>query len=100
MNLMISMALQEKQRIDYMLDKYQQALVDLPKGTISEKQVGGNTYYYLKYRDGGKVVSKYITKEKVDALRQQIERRRHIESMVRSLSEERALAEKILEGNI
>lgn len=100
MNLMISMALQEKQRIDYMLEKYQQALEDLPKGTISEKQVGGNTYYYLKYRDGGKVVSKYITKEKVDPLRQQIERRRHIESMVRSLSEERALAEKILEGNI
>ena len=100
MNLMISMALQEKQRIDYMLDKYQQALEGLPKGTISEKQVGGKTYYYLKYRDGGKVVSKYITKENVDSMRQQIERRRHIESMVRSLSEERALAEKILEGNI
>ena len=100
MNLMISMALQEKQRIDYMLDKYQQALEGLPKGTISEKQVGGKTYYYLKYRDGGKVVSKYITKENIDSMRQQIERRRHIESMIRSLSEERALAEKILEGNI
>ena len=100
MNLMISMALQEKQRIDYMLEKYQQALENLPKGTISEKQVNGNTYFYLKYRDGGKVVSKYITKEKVETVRQQIDRRRHIESMVRSLHEERSLAERILEGNV
>ena len=40
--------MQEKQRIDYMLEKYQEALAELPKGTISEKQVKGYTYYYLK----------------------------------------------------
>lgn len=57
MNLIISTVLQEKRRSDYMLKKYQEALAGLPKGTLSEKSVDRNTYYYLKYRDGKKVVS-------------------------------------------
>ena len=65
MNLIIDIVLQEKQRIDYMLEKYQALLAGLPKGTISEKTVNGNTYYYLKYRDGKKVVSKYISKKDI-----------------------------------
>lgn len=100
MNLIISTVLQEKQRIDHMLAKYQEALAELPKGTISEKQVKGNTYYYLKYRDGKKVVSKYIGKKDIDGLKQQIDRRRHIETMIRSLLEEQKLAAKVLEGNL
>ena len=34
MNLIISTVQQEKQRIDYMLVKYQKALAELPKGKI------------------------------------------------------------------
>lgn len=100
MNLIINTMLQEKQRIDYMLEKYQTLLAGLPKGTISEKPVNGNTYYYLKYRDGKKVISKYIRKKDIEGLRQQIERRRHVEAMIKSLKEEQQLTEKVLEGNI
>ena len=100
MNLIISTVLQEKQRIDYMLTKYQETLAKLPKGTISEKQVKGNTYYYLKYREGKKIVSKYIGKEEIKALKQQIDKRRHIEIMIKSLLEEQKLAAKVLEGNL
>ncbi len=100
MNLIISTVMQEKQRIDYMLAKYQEALAELPKGTISEKQVKDNTYYYLKYRDGKKIISKYIGKKEIEELKQQIDRRRHIEAMIKSLLEEQKLAAKVLEGNL
>ena len=100
MNLIINTVLQEKRRIDYMLRKYQDSLARLPKGTLSEKTVNGSTYYYLKYRDGKKVISQYIRKQDVDTLRQQIEKRRHIETMIRSLQEEQELAARILEGNV
>ena len=100
MNLIISTVLQEKRRIDYMLEKYQEALAGLPKGTLYEKLVNGNTYYYLKYRDGKKVISQYIRKQDVGALRKQIEKRRHIETMIRSLQEEQELAARVLEGNV
>ena len=48
-NLILSTILQEKERIDRMLTKYQEELETLPKGTISEKKVRQSTYFYLKY---------------------------------------------------
>lgn len=100
MNLILNTVLGEKQRIEYMLQKYMAFLAELPKGTISEKKVNEKTYYYLKYREGKKVVSKYVGKQEVDTLRQQIDRRKHIETMIKSLQEEKTLADKILEGYV
>ena len=100
MNLILRTILQEKERIDRMLAKYQEELEMLPKGTISEKKVKQSTYFYLKYREGKKVISRYIPQKDVDAVREQVEKRRHIETMIRSLQEERAIAEKALEGQL
>lgn len=100
MNLILRTILQEKERIDRMLAKYQEELETLPKGTISEKKVKQSTYYYLKYREGKKVISRYIPQKDVEAVREQVEKRRHIETMIRSLQEERAIAEKALEGQL
>ena len=100
LNLILSTILQEKERIDRMLAKYQEELEMLPKGTISEKNVKQSTYFYLKYREGKKVISRYIPQKDVDAVREQVEKRRHIETMIRSLQEERAIAEKALEGQL
>ena len=72
----------------------------LPKGTISEKKVKQSTYFYLKYREGKKVISRYIPQKDVDAVRERWKKRRHIETMIRSLQEERAIAEKALDGTI
>ena len=100
LNLILTTILQEKERIDRMLKKYQEELEKLPKGTISEKKAGQSAYFYLKYRDGKKVISQYIPKKDVEDIRKQVERRRHNETMIRSLQEERAIAEKALEGHI
>lgn len=100
MNLILSTILQEKERIDRMLAKYQEELETLPKGTISEKKVKQSTYFYLKYREGKKVISRYIPQKDVEAVREQVEKRRHIETMIRSLQEERTIAEKALEGQV
>ncbi len=100
LNLILHTVAQEKQRIEYMLMKYQNELSSLPRGTISEKTVGERTYYYLKYRDGKKIVSKYISKKEIENVRTLVERRRHIEAMVKSLQEEKAIADKVLEGAV
>ena len=59
----------EKARIEYMLTKYYEEYRCLPKGSISEKKVGKNTYYYLKYRDGKKGVSQYVNKSNIDEIK-------------------------------
>lgn len=98
LNLILHMVKQENQRIEYMLLKYQNELSLLPRGTISEKKIGEKTYYYLKYRDGKKVVSKYVGKKEIENVRALVEKRRHIEAMMKSLQEEKAIADKVLEG--
>lgn len=98
--MILSTILQEKERIDRMLAKYQEELGTLPEGTISEKKVRQSTYFYLKYREGKKVISRYIPQKDVEVVREQVEKRRHIETMIRSLQEERAIAEKALEGQL
>jgi hypothetical protein len=100
LNLILSTILQEKERIDRMLTKYQEELGTLPKGTLSERKVRQSTYFYLKYRDGKKVISQYIPQKDVLTVREQVEKRRHIETMIRSLQEERAIAERALEGQL
>ena len=100
MNLVLSIVKQEKQRIQYMLDRYSIEHNLLPKGSISEKKVGNKTYFYLKYRDGKRVISKYVSKVNIDEIRSQIEKRKHIEVMIKSLQNELSLAERILEAEL
>ena len=97
MNMILSTITKEKTRIEYMLAKYREEYESLSKGTISEKQVGENTYYYLKYRSGKKVISQYVNKANIDEIKEQIERRKHIEKMIKSLQEELNIANKVLE---
>ena len=100
MSLVIRTVQKEKQRIDRMIDAYSKQLKDLPKGTVAAKKNGNNTYYYLKYRNGGKVVSEYQGKndDKISRIRALIDKRRHIEAMIKHLREEQALASRVLEG--
>lgn len=89
--------MKEKQRIEYMLSKYSNELSQIPKGSLSVKSVNGKEYFYLKYRENNKVRSKYIRQAEVETVRIQIEKRKHIEAMIRSLEDELAIANKVLE---
>lgn len=100
MNLLLTTIIQEKKRIEYMLEKYCEEYRRLPKGTISEKKSGDKTYYYLKYRDGKKVVSQYIGKERIKEVRGQVEKRKHVEVMMKSLQDELAIANRVLEAEL
>ena len=41
---------------------YEQALKDLPKGSLVRKVIGGHEYFYLAFRDGKKVRFDYMGK--------------------------------------
>jgi hypothetical protein len=99
MSLLIRTVQKEKARIEYMLSIYLQQLTELPRGSITTKNIGTNTYYYLKYRDGKKVFTDYLGKagERVQEVRGKLEKRHHIEAMISHLRTEKALAIKVLE---
>ena len=99
MSLMLHIVQKEKDRIDRMLTAYERQLDVLPKGSVTIKTVGNDVYYYLKYRNGKKVLTDYLGKdgERLAEVRSALEKRRHIEAMITHLRAERALADKVLE---
>lgn len=66
-------------------------LETLPRGKITPKTINGKTYYYLYYRDGKKVVSKYIGKdiENLTMVRDGLIRRNQVEKIIKKLQEEK-----------
>ena len=42
---------------------YQSQLKKLPKGSLIKKSIGGRLYYYLEFREGRKIVFKYVGKQ-------------------------------------
>jgi hypothetical protein len=100
MSLLLRTVQREKERINYMLAAYKKQLGELPKGSVIARTKGQNVYYYLKYRSGKKVVTDYLGKdsEKVQTVRANLDKRRHIEAMISHLQSEQTLANKVLEG--
>ena len=99
MNMILDTILKEKIRIEYMLEKYYKIIDDLPKGSLHVSDKNGQKYYDLKYREGKKIITKYIGKDAED-MANMIEKRRHTEAMIKSLEAERRIAVKALEGNV
>ena len=56
----------------------------------------------MQYRNGKKTVSEYIGRkcDKVEELQKQIDRRKHIQIMLKALHEEYATAQKMMEVNL
>ena len=71
-------------------DIYENKLKYLPKGSIHIRVRNDNEYYYLSYRKEGKVKSDYIGKSEtaVIPLREQLERRKSIEGLLKGMKTE------------
>ena len=97
MSLLSQIVVEEKDRIKKMISEYEQELGTLPKGTLVGKKVKDKQYFYLQFREGKKIVSSYIggKPDKIDELRERINRRKHIEAMLKALKIEYAQAIKI-----
>lgn len=60
-------------------------LESLPNGYISKKHIHDKDYFYLQYKENGKLVSKYIKDADLDKLRNDLNRRNEIEKEIKEL---------------
>jgi hypothetical protein len=78
---------------------YRKKLNALPKGSLVEKKRNDHSYFYLAYREDGKVVTKYVKAAELDDLKKSIAKRNSIKSQCKSLSKHIDDLEKILKLN-
>ena len=69
---------------------------DLPKGSIQKKKINNNEYYYLMYREQGKVISQYVAEADVDELARQIALRKENQKLLKEQAQSRKKIEKAL----
>lgn len=87
----------EIERNKKMILEYENELLELPRGKLTIKKINSHSYVYLKFREGGQVITKYIGKDNCDLsdLNDKLDRRKHIEEMIRQLKSERRELEKL-----
>lgn len=90
----------ELKRCQEMLNGLRKAISGLPKGAISERKKHYKnkvySYYYLKYRDGEKVISKHIPNSEIQEVKEKLSARKKYEKEIRSYEKRIAYLNKIL----
>lgn len=68
-------------------DLYRQ-LEDLPKGSIVTKTIAGKRYFYLQYKQDGKVKSVYVKSRDVDVVKRKADLRKYVQSLIAEIEGE------------
>ena len=67
------------------IEKIREELKELPKGYISNKNIGGKIRHYLQWSENGKIKSRYIKESEYEEIRAQIERRKELNALLKKL---------------
>jgi len=96
MSVLDSVLSEEYDRVSRLIDSISAEIETLPKGYISRKKINGREYTYLQMRQGSKIISSYLAKEKAEDYKTLIDRRRELERQKRQLEKDRKKLEKVL----
>lgn len=97
MSVLAALLSKEENRNKNMIAEYSRELKALPKGSIKSRKVKDKSYYYLTFRDGDKVITKYVGKDEkfLVSIREQLARRKQVEEILKKLKEEKAQIKKL-----
>jgi hypothetical protein len=100
MSYFITTTMREMKKMSVLRDAYEKQLEELPRGSLQIKKRKDKQYYYLAYRDNDKVVSQYAgnNEKTISYLKEQLERRKGIERLLRSIKKEIAIMNKAMEA--
>lgn len=88
--------LEEYERAVRTVEALAEAMRELPRGYLRERERNGRTYYYLQRREGNRVVSEYVPRERVNEVRAQVERRHELAAGLKVQERSRRQIEKAL----
>jgi hypothetical protein len=92
---------EELNRLKDLKNNYEHKLNKLLKGSLVRKEIKGQVYYYLNYRDGKKGIFKYLgklDKEKLSKIKNEIYERRKLRKLFIKVKKDIAKLEKISHG--
>lgn len=73
--------------MDMSISEILKELETLPRGYISHKIIKGKEYFYLQWLENGKIQSRYIPRNEVNALEMELNRRKELEKILKETNE-------------
>ncbi len=83
--------LDELERHKRMIQRYEEECKSLPKGSVFKRKIGNQEYFYLNYREGQKVISRFLGKSgsvDLSELQQKLGRRKELNSLLKKMKKE------------
>lgn len=96
MSILDGIMQEEYDRLNRIINKLEIEIEHLPKGYISEKRINQRLYYYLQFRELGKVKSVYLKADEVESYRRLIAYRNELLIKLKEMQEDRAKLERVL----
>lgn len=96
MSILNEVLQEELDRLNRQKAAYEVHLQELPKGYISKKNIRGKESFYLQYRDGGKIVSKWIPADALQEVEKRVKQRKMVEASLRRVKEDQKKLRKAL----
>ena len=70
------------------LDKLEEQIAALPRGSISPKKVNGHTYFYHRWYEGKAKIEQFVPENELEQLRAQIEQRKELQTQLKELKKQ------------
>lgn len=89
----------ELERTNRLIKRYEAELGTLPKGSVFKRKIGNQEYLYLNYRNGGKVLSKFLGNVKdfpLEDFMQKLDKRKELTALLKKLVADKKALEKEL----
>lgn len=99
MKILNSVLNEELDRLNKLKKNYEKQIAKLPKGSLIRKNIKGNIYYYLNYRQEKKKIFKYIGKlpgKELENLLDKIEERRKLAKLNKQVKKDIKKLEKMI----
>ena len=96
MSILMGVLQEEYERLERQRAAYEAELAKIPKGCLSKKNIRGKLTYYRQYRDGRKIVSRYVPPSDVPGWEEQIARRKQLEQSLRRVREDMSRLKRVL----
>jgi hypothetical protein len=96
MSVLSEILSEEYKRLIKTINSFEKARAKLPKGTIRNKKIHDRVYSYLQWRDGNKVVSRYVRDDEREALEKQIAARKKRGEEIRVLKAQKKEFDKLI----
>ena len=95
MSALSGVLIEEKDRLNRMINQYERNIKDLPRGSIQYKTIGKKECPYLVFRKKGKVITVYLKKTiDIEKLSKGISQRKKYEEYIKQAKSDLRLIEK------